>query len=372
MHSCSFKFVSAVALFLVALPVTAQCNERVWQPQKTWVVIVGVTDWQHPGLHKGTTKVGRKDTKLFDVYRQKGVPQSQISLVQDRFATRELILSELSTFLLPSNPGDLLIFHYFGHGSLHDGSVYFLSYDTTQDTAGTGVSANSVMDAIDQNFQGTYALLISDCCHSGMLAVDAGKREGRVSYATFTSVRGGEASTERWTFADCLLDGLKGEPIVDLNTDGTITLDEISRYTVDEMAFREGQLPQFSAGKGFNSNLAMSTLLKQGTLTRRTRYQIFSGGDWWPGYVSSRKDGYGFVEYAGYGPKWSEWVEDRNIQPYAPRVYQVGTAVDVLYSGKWWAATVLEARLGLHRVRYDGITPDVEHWVGPREIRVRK
>ena len=45
---------------------------------------------------------------------------------------------------------------------------------------------------------------------------------------------------------------------------------------------------------------------------------------------------------------------------------------DIRFKEKWWAATVLKSRVGLHHIRYDGITPDAEEWVGLRRIRLRK
>lgn len=231
-------FTAAVCVLAVVVswPVRA-ADEPAWNPQKTWVMIVGVLEWQQSGLFHGFPKAGRRDAQLADEFRRRGVPSERVVFLEDRQATRDRIRTTLDNLLPQTNPGDLLVWYYAGHGLRSADKTYLANYDITANTSATGLSVHSVVEAIDQKFRGSRVLLAADCCHSGALGIEAARHRGPTTYAALTSTQLNSLSTGHWTFTECLLAGLSGDSAIDLDADGTVTLQELSRYTEDEMAF---------------------------------------------------------------------------------------------------------------------------------------
>lgn len=367
------RAVSVVLIVLLWANTSQLCraDQPDWHPQKTWVIIVGVLEWQQSDIYSGFPKEGRRDAQLAELFLKKGVPQAQLLVLKDRQATRAQMRSALSNFLKPTRPDDLLVFYYAGHGVRQNGTTFLANYDITADTAATGLAVGSVVDSIEHNFHGSHALLTADCCHSGELGIEAAKRRGKISYASLTSVQHVGTSTGRWTFSDCMLNGFQGSPLVDANADGNVSLDELAKFTEEEMAFAEGQLSSFVPGHGFNSKLKLAAVHGPHPVARRKRVEVKWKGDWWPAYVLASQEGSTHVHYAGFGPEWDEWVSPDRIRQYSPKIYPAGTAFNVLSKDKWWPATVKESRSGLHKIGYTGFGPEWDEWVGPKRIRLK-
>jgi hypothetical protein len=357
-------------LFMLACATPASAGEPPrWQPEKTWVVIVGVLEWRQNGLYKSFPKEGRRDAQLAKLFRDKGVPARQVAVLEDQEATREKIQHTLDKVLSATNAGDFLIVYYAGHGVRFQGTTYLTNYDITADTGHTGLSVIAIVDAIERRFRGSQVLLTADCCNSGAFGVEAGKRQSRISYATLTSSQSIETSTGHWTFTDCLLAGLQGDPAVDQNADGSVTLEELAKYTESEMAFAEEQLASFSTSSGFDPKLTLASVEKSKEPRGGRRVEAEWKGRWWPAHVLAEADGKAKVRYAGFGQEWDEWVEPARLRPHNPRIYARGTSVHVLWKDEWWEATVKESSSGLHFIRYTGFGAEWDEWVGSKRIR---
>jgi hypothetical protein len=75
-----------------------------------------------------------------------------------------------------------------------------------------------------------------------------------------------------------------------------------------------------------------------------------------------------YITYDGYDHSWDEWVGPeriRNSQAY----YPVGSAVRVLWRGKWYAARVLNVSKGQYLITYDGYDHSWDEWVGSGRIQ---
>jgi hypothetical protein len=184
-------------------------------------------------------------------------------------------------------------------------------------------------------------------------------------------VQPNSTSTRNWTFTESLLKGLRGDPTVDLNGDGQVRLEELARYTEQEMAFAEGQKSWFSTANGFapTMNLAHAKHTVNREAGRRVEAQW--QGKWWPAYVLQVSSGKTQVHYAGFGAEWDEWLGPDRVRAYKPRQLAAGTPIEVDWQDKWWPAKVVDSGLGLHLINYDGFGKEWDEWVGPRRIRSR-
>src|SRR2546423_12589487 len=89
------KFTSARGLLvLLLLPFVvpaASAKNLGWQPQKTWIFVVGVLSWKHSETFGSFPVKNRRDNTLVDFFKEKGVPESQIVYLQDKQATQQRI-----------------------------------------------------------------------------------------------------------------------------------------------------------------------------------------------------------------------------------------------------------------------------------------
>ena len=115
-----------------------------------------------------------------------------------------------------------------------------------------------------------------------------------------------EESTGNWTFTECVLKGLRGDPAVDLNGDGSVSLDELARYTKRTMASQEKQKAWFSTANGFDSAMVLS--LTKGNRAGNKKVDVLWHGKWWPASALQSAKGKTLIHYDGYGAEWDEWV----------------------------------------------------------------
>jgi len=122
-------------LLLLSLPYAVPAKDLGWQPQKTWVFVVGVLSWKHSETFGSFPVKNRRDNALVDFFKQSGVPEAQIVYLQDKQATQQRIDSAFAEQLKKLRADDLLIVYYAGHGSKSDdgNDVFLASYDAGDD-----------------------------------------------------------------------------------------------------------------------------------------------------------------------------------------------------------------------------------------------
>src|SRR5205809_7182221 len=76
---------------LQLLPHFAAAKDLGWQPQKTWVFVVGVLSWKHSETYGSFPVNNRRDNALVDFFKESGVPETQIVYLQDKQATQQRI-----------------------------------------------------------------------------------------------------------------------------------------------------------------------------------------------------------------------------------------------------------------------------------------
>lgn len=355
----------------------AEDEELDWDPEKTHVFAVGLLQWEDPNMWASfpAAMKNRRDKQIVDFYREAGVPKEQISYLCDAEATKARIQKEFVKVLEETDKGDLLVFYFCGHGWRDPKTclTYFANYD-----AGAKVSSawdvRSIFTTIEKHFGGDRALLLADCCHSGALYDQARKhRDSKIAYAVLTSSYAHNSSTGNWTFSDSLLSGLRGEPVVDLNGDELIELDELARYTELELAFVEGQKSMFLAAERFPRKAVLAEVEEEATPRVGLRVEVKYEGKWYKAKVIDVDGDQVEVHYTNYDDSFDEWVGPDRVRPYAPAQYAEGDKVETKSEtdGQWYPGTVLKAWYGLHLIRYDGYDETSDEWLGPKSIRLR-
>ncbi|HEY0323417.1 MAG TPA: agenet domain-containing protein [Pyrinomonadaceae bacterium] len=300
-------------LVTVATPAT-QAQERNWQPQRTWVFVVGTLQWKDKETFESFPQENRRDRELVRFFREQGVPDSQIVYLQDRAATTRRIQSELRSLLSKTQEGDTLFLYYTGHGYKNDsGRAYFASYDAN-DEDNPGWAVDSIPATIERYFKGSSAFLTADCCYSGALANAVRARRSNISYAVYTSATSDKLSTGNWTFTETLLAGLRGRAYIDTDGNGEITFNELGREIKSDMSFAEQQTASFLLTGKFEPQTILAGAASRADQRVGSRVEVYSEGDWYKARIIDAGRGRYRVHFYGYEDSDDEWVKLSQIR----------------------------------------------------------
>lgn len=363
------RFILPLAFLLFATGLQAETS---WQPEKTWVFAVGVLQYQNKKLGTWPDE-GRVDAVMIDALKKRGVPEDHITFIKNEQATRDHCAKSLEELLAKTGEGDTLLFYFAGHGSrdFEDAArpVSLICYDSKPKFAKTFWHVPLIYDSIEKSFKGATVLVTADCCHSGALADEAQKRK-KFKYGVLTSAHATSKSTGNWTFTQALVDLIQGSSLLDANEDGTLTFKEAASYCEAEMSFCEEQLSCSAAAGGFDVETRFAKV--DGKRAGRTgeRCESESEGKWYKVKVLDDKDGKCFITWIGWGKKWDAWVEPTALRKWQPKVLSGGTAVEVEFDGEWYKAKIMQTRLGMHFVHYEGFPDSDDEWVPMKRIRL--
>ncbi|MFO0658478.1 MAG: caspase family protein [Polyangiaceae bacterium] len=228
--------------------------KKDWKPKSTHVVVMGLglNDWADPD-----DPSWRRHATLADMFRKAGVPDEQVTFVEDDDATPKKMRKLLPKILANADEDALFVFYYAGHGGLDeekDNEFYFV-HPTVEDDALYG---HELIDMLEEHYTGCYAVLLADCCYSGALARKVEELDTEGWYAALTSATSDIESTGNWTFTDCLLDALRGAKAIDENGDGTITFQELADYVVNRMETEENQPSDYAYTSDFDPEFRLA------------------------------------------------------------------------------------------------------------------
>jgi len=310
-------FLPLFAYMLVASS-NLSAQERDWQPQRTWVFVVGTLQWQRPDMFASFPQENRRDAQLVDFFRRQGVPAPQLVYLKDEQATTRRVKAAFTSLLSKTGDGDLLFLYYTGHGYKSDDghTTFFATYDAGDDVPGW--STASIVRDIDRYFKGSRAFLTADSCYSGSLAAQIRKTNHRVSYASLTSSSANQVSTENWTFTEMLLAGFSGRTFADINGDGRITLSELAEDVREDMAFAEDQRSSFAFTGTFSPNTVLARAEQKPSPQVSRRVEVRPGGGWYHEWYKARiidaRGGRFKVHYYGWQDSDDEWVQPNQIR----------------------------------------------------------
>ncbi len=342
---------------------------KVWEPERTWAFIVGVLEWRHEDIYSPFPKAERRDAQLVKLLAERGVPSGQICYLQDGKATTAAITQGLAAHLAAAPPGATLLLYYCGHGGMDDGgAVLFASYDADAD-GNPGWPVAAIPDAVEKHFKGAQAILLADCCHAGHLADAVAAKRRRVAYASLGSSLASELSTGNWTFTEAILAALRGEAYTDGDGSATITLAELAAHIQAELAFAEEQVATFATSGGFDPQLVLAAARPRRDPRLGRHVAVQSDGAWYAAQVVGVRGDELSVRYYGYDRADDEWVGPEQVRTIARPRYPAGATVEVQWKKRWYLATVLDERAGVHQVAYEGHGPEWNEWVSSRRIR---
>lgn len=370
----SRHFVVFFVLLAGAWSSRAEAATVGWQPAHLWVFAATAVQFKDKEMFGSFPTKNRRDDRLIQFFRGRGVPSSHIVYLKDSQAKLQAIQTSFVSFLQKAAPGDTLFFYYQGHGFRGEDSTQndaqFAAYDT--DDTVPGWSVGSITATIDRYFKGKRAILCADCCYSGSLAEAVRSNRGRIEYACFSSSSAREVSTGHWTFSDCLLDALRGAPYIDANGDGAITAGELALHAHDEMAIAEEQHSSFALSGGLGREMVLSLSKPQPRAPIGQRVKAKQDGTWYAARVVAVKGKQWLVNYIGYDED-GEWFDSgdatqiRVVQ--AKPTFPVGAAVEVEWKGDWYAARVLKVDGGVHFIHYVKDDSSWDEWVSSKRIR---
>ncbi|NTV63799.1 MAG: hypothetical protein HGA65_09715 [Oscillochloris sp.] len=342
---------------------------NVWEPTQTWAFVVGLLEWQRDDIYTAFPQTQRRDAQLVKLLAERGVPKGQICYLQDRQATTAAITARMAEHLEAAPAGSTLILYYCGHGGMGDhDQVFFASYDA-DDSDNPGWPVSAIPDAVEAHFPGSQAILLADCCHSGRLADAVAARKRRVAYASLGSSLASELSTGNWTFTEALLAALRGDAYTDRDGSATITLAELAEHIQAELAFAEEQVATFATSSGFDARLVLGPAKPRRDPQIGRQVVVKSDDAWYAAQVIDVRKGELKLRYYGYDSSDDTWVSADEVRTIGRPHYPVGATVEVQWKNRWYLASVLDERAGVHQIAYEGYGPEFNEWVSSKRIR---
>ena len=401
--------------------------------QDTYAVITGVLSFESASLAPFSDRM-RKDRELYERLVERGVPKANMQLMLDQAVTVDSVRQAVKSMARRAGPGSTLLFYYAGHGMRDgDGKPFFAAHDT-KDPASSALSLAELGALIEKNFRGSRVLLMADCCYSGALRdVARSLSDAGLQTVSLTSADASNLSTANWTFTQSVIDALRGDPLLDRNRDGTITLGEVDEEVADAMKYREKQRHGFflhgvpmqlawakaqpSASTGpagayprgayvearVDGHWRAARVVQPGSssLVRLYDYceatdrrvpasslrkiefkhypvgakiHVFWGGKIWPAEVTSTADDFHKITYPGWPAYWDEWVLSNRIADASPASATTapGEKLDVEWQGTWYPAVVLKRSGNRALIHYEGYDATWDEWVGPERMRPRR
>jgi hypothetical protein len=338
-----------------------------WNPAQTHVVIAGVLQWENNVL-SGFSTHHRKDKELSEVLLKRGVPTENLTLLLDAQATRQKTLEALIAQAKKAKPGSTFLFYYCGHGWRGSSGVALANYDYRPDNQ---LTVKEIGETLATHFPGKRVIFLADCCHSGGLktAGDILGKKGK-EVIVLTSADSSNVSTGNWTFTQTIIDALHGDPLMDHNGDGVITLKELADEVAAAMRYRERQRYGY-ATYGITTEYRVVTVdvtrphppVTKGIYAIGEYVLAFESGRLRPARIINWSSGKYVVEFYHYSDKSQLAVPPIQLRKITPKTYPEGTNLVVLWEDKPYAAKVLKVEQGFHLITYPGWSTDWDEWI---------
>lgn len=373
MNRCLAALVGIVLL----APNVARAAPPSWDPKHTWLFAVGLLKWEHPDVWAPfpDAEKNRADVQLVEFFKKRGVPKEQIVYLKDEKATLKNIRQRLAEFVVKPGEEDLLLVYFAGHGhwEVEKNRYYFVNYEAHKQDCSDHWPVASLCSTLENKFEGGRLLLLADCCHSGGLALEVRKREWECPMACLTSTFAHNLSTGSWTFTESVLKAFHGNPMLDLDGDGQVDLDELARYVERTMAFFHGQRPVFLTRQDFNPRMVLAKTAGKRDAKAGQHVEVLYPEDrkWYRAEVVRQTTKGPEVKYPGY--EELEIVTDaKRLRAYQPQTIARGSRVRVKWTdGQRYPAIVKDSWYGLVFVHYEDYGDEYNDWVPVKDVAKR-
>jgi hypothetical protein len=362
-----------LALVLLS-PATARAEDpSTWNPKDTYVLVASVIEW--PGNGLAAFKDPRRDEALVEQFKACGVPSGNVVFLKDREATKAAMKRELEALAGRAAEGSTFVFYFQGHGLRRKEKMWLACYDVNVKDYGTAFDVDELAPVFERSWKGTRLLLVGDCCHSGALGRVVDRLDGKrgIRAACLASATASNTSTSHWTFTEALISALAGDGRVDRDRDGTIAFSEVEAYAHDEMKYRENQLCRSRRGAAFEGGFVLRAVAPDRPAPAKVDgpWQVLDWveardreGKWYVSQILEAKDGKYFVHFAGWDPKWDEWVGPKLVRPIERPKLTVGRRYEIEWrKNQWYLATVTKEDDGFYFIHYEGEEGDEDEWV---------
>jgi hypothetical protein len=343
--------------------------QKNWQASHTWVLILGVLEWENPKRFKPFSKSGRVDHQIADFFRASGVPDSQLIYLEDQQADYQSVMQAIEGVKKNIQANDFVFFYYAGHGTYdYKRDICLVVYDHAE---GKELTVRDLYAQLDQIKVPFTALMTADCCHSGGLANFAQQYNSR--FGAIASVVAENTSTGDWTYSNALLECLNGQYFVEANKPQHIDLQQVADYIGETMAVVEAQrapafLPENLQNWIINEQTHSQSLAELGRIVL-----IPKGSQQHLARIIDANPLEWQVRFFSYTNEKTEWYKRSEVLDYQVRKpLPMATAVEVFYPAKgvkkWYEARIIEHyKHILYFIQYD-----IDHtfeWVDTDRIR---
>lgn len=373
-----------IAIFIgFATSIPCRCSvTSVWDPKETYVLVASIIEWPaKAGLSPFNTE-RRRDQDLVDQFRKSGVPATNIVFLKDSQATHAAICRALSLLAARAGPKSTLVFYFQGHGS----RKRFCCYDTdTKKPDETELQAEEIFPILEKSWKGDRLFLIGDCCSSGSLATVVRQYEAQrpeVHAICLASATASNISTYHWTFTASLIRVLAGDPKVDRNGDGKITLEEAAQFLHDQMKFQENQLAgiRFTPASEKDLIIRLTAPEKNAPPHVPGPHQIGdvvdardNDGKWYASEIIGWRPTIPRyrIHFYGWGSEWDEWLGLSRLRPLTKAKLTVGQLYEVQWEDQnWYLGTITKSvEAWFYFVHYESEAGDDDEWITAERAR---
>ncbi|MCB0535213.1 MAG: tetratricopeptide repeat protein [Lewinellaceae bacterium] len=246
---------------------TADPQSEIRNPQSTYAVVVGISDYQSPDIPD--LQFAHRDAEAFADWLKSAaggqVPEANILLLTNQQATFAAFAGALDWLVENCSEGGQGIIYFSGHGDVETKTFNQLGFLLLHDSPARSYKAGAYSLYYLQDIISTLSLhkkarvtVITDACHAGKLAgtsiggpAATAQNLSRqfANEVKILSCQPDEYSLEgeqwgggRGVFSWHLIDGLTG--LADKNSDNAINLFEIGRYLEDAVPAETAPLSQ--------------------------------------------------------------------------------------------------------------------------------
>jgi len=225
-------------------------SETLYGVGNRWAVLVGVNEYDDKANYGRLHVCGKDVHALRDQLLAGGFDPARIRLLTDDTAelpTRDNILVALKAIADATEPDDLLLFYYSGHGDEDAGESYLVARNGRRLVLSDTAVRISRVKEIMERAPARAKVIVLDACHSGAdiggkgpkpMSADFIRRifEQAAGTAILASCMQGQLSyewqaQERSVFTHFLLEALRGE--ADRDDKGFVTVQDANRHVVN-------------------------------------------------------------------------------------------------------------------------------------------